>query len=341
MNRTVAFLLSVLPLVTPNPAWAKDKPSAADEIKIVQGEPEGCEFLEDISAEKNRIFFTVSNKKLYDKALARIKKQTLKIGGDTAWIVSHDTTTINTSINAKAYNCRGANSGVKNPKMDSVAAVPAKKISLPSKPAAQQSDIRTSQELAPAQRSKDLRVGKQWMLVGELGFALPYAPTAGFSAGYFIDPDTIIDGNIVSGSEKSSEFALTVMESHASYAGARLKKFWGNSFYTNSGIGLRSMSRKITFPAGRYTGIDKESTYEASNTSLVVDFAIGNNWQMNTFTIGVDWIGLFVPLATLTKDEKYSDPNLESQNNSDIASFKKDSKSTNGQALRLYMGVSL
>ena len=111
-------------------------------------------------------------------------------------------------------------------------------------------------------------------------------------------PDSLIEVSYAKG-----ESDILFARIHNGLTTLHLKSFWGNSFYTNLGVGSRSLGYSFDFPTidgqGQITGFSE--AYKIDNSVLGVDFSIGNRWQWETFTIGCDWVGTFVPLSTSGK----------------------------------------
>lgn len=190
-----------------------------------------------------------------------------------------------------------------------------------------------SDETPKGSTSRDFRAGKQWLLIGEAGGALPFGVTYGLIGGFFMDDDLIIEINAVTSKEHT-----TLSNTNASYVGGRLKKIWGNTFYTNTGAGIRAISTNIRYHNNEDYSLNRDATYKGTNSTLVLDYAIGNNWQMEAMTFGVDWIGVFIPILTISKHDKYSNPNQE--DTIAVDAYKQHSRKMSIQLMRLNMGVS-
>lgn len=178
------------------------------------------------------------------------------------------------------------------------------------------------------------RNGKNYSLLVELfGFSVGGIPSAGLSGGYYLSPDQILEASYVRGSISY----LSVIEIFSSMYTIRLKKFWGNSFYTNFGAGTREIGAGIDLKA--LTG-DSTLLAKQSATSAGIELAIGNRWQYDTFTIGCDWIGFFAPLTKLS----YVDEMPAGADPADAAkqkdAFDKIALTGNLELLRFYLGVS-
>ncbi len=168
-----------------------------------------------------------------------------------------------------------------------------------------------------------------------VGFA-PF-PVRGAGIGYYLTPDNILELSYSSG---ETDFLFTRVSN--SMSSLHLKTFWGNSFYTNLGVASRMFGYRFDFTEvdadGNFTS--RNSSFGLQNKVLGADFTIGNRWQWDTFTIGCDWIGAFVPFATTGSTEviskNYSPEDIQDANEA----MDRFGKQGSIQFLRFYLGVS-
>lgn len=114
-----------------------------------------------------------------------------------------------------------------------------------------------------------------------------------------------------------------------------LKTFWGNSFYTKLGYSQRSYS--FDWRMDRVDNSFESVTRNASARG--VEFALGNQWQFGAFTLGVDWIGAYIPLST-EGDEAFKEGTYNSY---DVSSANEDLdfvKSVQTSFTRLSVGLA-
>ncbi len=179
--------------------------------------------------------------------------------------------------------------------------------------------------------SVEKRSGKNMSVVGEIGLGIAPLPTAGMSAGYFIRQDILAELNYINGS-------ATLLDSNLSWSviTARAKWFLGNSFYINTGAGVRDISFDSSYSM---LGLASESkSIRASTSAIGLDVGLGNQWQWDTFTMGCDWIGYFQPVSVSNRD---GDSTGLSQ--SDLNSFKSSTsmgEESHLSLLRFYLGAS-
>jgi hypothetical protein len=173
------------------------------------------------------------------------------------------------------------------------------------------------------------------LVIEPIGF-IPF-PVRGLALGYYLTPSNLLELSYAQG---ETDFLLARIEN--SMASLRLKTFWGNSFYTNIGLGSRMIGYSFRFSEidseGNYTGRTDETNMQ--NNVLGSDFAIGNRWQWESFTIGCDWFGLFTPIST-TGETSVSSTNISPSDLRDVnETMDRFSKQGSVQFLRFYLGVS-
>lgn len=122
----------------------------------------------------------------------------------------------------------------------------------------------------------------------------------------------------------------------ASTIGTHYKRYVGNSFYYRAGLDVRDI-------AIRYNGALRyiTSTRDIAATSdLTAAFVIGNQWQWPRFTLGVDWVGLNIPVTNISRHVSFTDV-LSNQHKNDVEKlwgFLGDL--TSAQLFRFYLGAS-
>lgn len=118
--------------------------------------------------------------------------------------------------------------------------------------------------------------------------------------------------------------------------------FFGNSFYLSTGVRHQNISvsdsdRSIFLEDDYYT-------WEAEGTRTSALLAIGNQWQWENYTMGVDWIGFGLPFASNAKEKALTngtDLSSKSANRNLIEQIKKENfKDTYAVLLRFYLGAS-
>ena len=136
---------------------------------------------------------------------------------------------------------------------------------------------------------------KRESLKGEVLFDLvgfTPSPTSGIALGYYLKPRHIL-------SVRYGEASGVLSNMDEKIYSVTIKSFWANSFYTNMGLSKRDY--KYKWDAWNYDASGSISTStqtKADRTSLGFEFHIGNQWQWDSFTLGTDWIGMFIPTTT-------------------------------------------
>lgn len=170
-----------------------------------------------------------------------------------------------------------------------------------------------------------------------LGSTVAPFGSIGFMGGAYLNSDMVVEAEYTKASNTSLVSGTTV--DIITY-GVRMKNYWGNSFYTNLGLGMRkiSINGSVDFEVnGTVVLADEKISVDVSST--VLDFAIGNKWQFENFNIGCDWVGFLVPISNSNSDNL---PTLEGSKERDDL---EDSKKVLGelpslQLLRLFIGAS-
>lgn len=158
-----------------------------------------------------------------------------------------------------------------------------------------------------AQGSERERLDNSLSLDLEGGVASTAAiPTTGVTLGAYVSHNAIMEFSYSKGVKDlgqveaiESQLELQNIIEHEA-ASLRIKYFFGNSFYTNSGVGARR-----TTVTGHPTLVDEllpiaeGPLFSKSRADAVFDFSIGNKWQMSFFNIGIDWVGLSAPVSKI------------------------------------------
>lgn len=153
-------------------------------------------------------------------------------------------------------------------------------------------------EITPDETSASLRVGKRAAVRLEGGWSVLPLPSVGTSVGAFLKPDILVEAAYTRGL-----IHLYLFKAYSDVLELRLKKFWGNSFYTNLGVARRKIGAAFTLEPIVVTDVLDESI-EA--TKVTLNGSIGNEWQWRHFTVSVDWFGVMWPVATLKSDDEGS-----------------------------------
>lgn len=156
-----------------------------------------------------------------------------------------------------------------------------------------------------AKGSERERLKKDFSLDFEGGVASGPTVAAGVTLGTYVSHNTIFELNYSQGTStaanEDSEFFPVQETLDAKVAVFRFKNFFGNSFYTNTGIGARMNTKvgiaELESPDG--SGAIQAPVYAQSFADAIFEFAIGNKWQLSYFNVGFDWISLTTPLSKI------------------------------------------
>ncbi|SMF11145.1 hypothetical protein [Pseudobacteriovorax antillogorgiicola] len=131
-------------------------------------------------------------------------------------------------------------------------------------------------------------------------------PATGVTLGAFVSHNTVMEFNYIRGGANVGEDETIpgqlelqkLVDTEA--ASLRFKNFFGNSFYTNTGIGARRTTL-TAYPLGvaETVVIEDGPVYSKTQADAVFEFAIGNKWEISFFNIGIDWVGLMAPLSKI------------------------------------------
>jgi hypothetical protein len=154
--------------------------------------------------------------------------------------------------------------------------------------------------------------GKRVILAQPLGFGPVPAFSSGLIAGFYLQPDLLLQFEVTKGwripsksyssnrdenGNGSSTSSINWDSEFAAYSlGAHAKYFLGKSFYAKGGLDYRSVRQ-----ADIHTNVldtSKTFTVEFQGSALSLALAVGNQWQGSHFIFGVDWIGLVLPISS-------------------------------------------
>ncbi len=202
--------------------------------------------------------------------------------------------------------------------------------------------VQTTGEKPVKLKSADNRKGKNFMITAELVGQGPSGTYGqGLNLGYFFTPDSLLVLELNGGHSSTGDGFLFSFDGQTNKTGYSVgiisKNFVGNSFYLKGGLAYRTLD---------YEYIDKDwlaggkSTRSFKGDSTSISLGLGNQWQAAGFTIGVDWVGLELPINSRVYDVNYSanaSANDRNRNREDIVTYVTGVGVT---LLRLSMGAS-
>lgn len=190
------------------------------------------------------------------------------------------------------------------------------------------------------------RANKNFSVAAQLagyGGPAPDTLSQGVSVGAFAGGDWLFSVEAMSGRRALGNWFWSGNgeETNAKSLGLSLKKFTGNSLYMRMGATYRKVSYRqywediIVFNDGSHPG---ESAFEGE--AMNASFGFGNQWQIAGFSIGVDWVGVEIPVTSRVNSESVSGDTTNART-TDYATAKKHNLSeTTFSIARFSLGAS-
>jgi hypothetical protein len=166
----------------------------------------------------------------------------------------------------------------------------------------EQQDSAKNQIAEQPRSSWDNRSGKKFSILGVTAGLSQFATGTGVTFSWFISRNTQLEAGYFEEEWNKIHYENSITRT-SKFSTLRLKHFVRNSFYFTGGGGTRelyyehnvpSSSSEAPIPRASYRFVQKE-------TQLIVDLAVGNQWQFKGFTIGCDWLGISLPRKTLSQ----------------------------------------
>lgn len=186
------------------------------------------------------------------------------------------------------------------------------------------------EEEAPEPSSGPERESKKYFAVGEIGFPVFPVPSVGLQAGVFLGPRDALQLEATTG-----RIGWLFFNIKTTTAGLHYKHFFGNSFYGKLGGDYR----KVVIGDPDVPVVGSEIGEVGTAESITASFALGNEWQGDRFTFGIDWIGLMVPVTILHGDLDTSGITGTAKSDLDKV-WDGLAKTWSLQLARFYLGVS-
>ena len=186
----------------------------------------------------------------------------------------------------------------------------------------------TSFALASAARAAE-ELPRGFATVEPFGYAVYPLPSKGAEAGFFLAPDAAISFSFAKGNATQ---LLTKYD--ASLLLVRYKLLVGSLSHGNFGIGARRFAETLDVPTT--TGVFNAS---AHRTSVIAEASFGSRFNVGPALVACDWLGVALPLATLSQGDNYPDNVDASERDQDRADFAKVTTKPSLELLRLSVGV--
>jgi hypothetical protein len=159
----------------------------------------------------------------------------------------------------------------------------------------------STQKQMPGLKSFENRESKKFQLaIGMLGHEYIGTNAITLSAGYFLDPQSIllVRYSNLNGRGLDDDDSATLRAVTLGY-----RRFVANSFNLTPSVYYKRTTQKDNFTW--FTTTSKTEVYE----DIGIGFRIGNEWQWENFTLGCDWFGINRTMKVL--NEKNVDDNWE------------------------------
>ena len=154
----------------------------------------------------------------------------------------------------------------------------------------------------PTGSSELNRIEKKWgFLLQPIGVGPTEFFTGGVTFFFFLNKNNSIELSYQNGAHNWSDSALdssgkpkTSLGGHENTYGVKLKHFFSNTFFVNSGL-EQAYYNKF------YHTTNYDYNFKGSKSAISV--SLGNQWQMKYFTIGCEWIGAQIPFSSSLESE--------------------------------------
>ncbi len=160
--------------------------------------------------------------------------------------------------------------------------------------------------------------------------------SSGIGAGMFLDRNSLVDIEYVSGRPYDWYGFYTDYEIVTKSYGVHYKRFVSNTFYFRVGADYRQVDYRYTSRSLFSSSIYSENKFNGE--SVVGTIVIGNQWQFENFTLGCDWFGVALPVTRSIKSESSTGTNPDTVKLSDDED--RYVRKTTAMGLRFYLGAS-
>lgn len=180
------------------------------------------------------------------------------------------------------------------------------------------------------------RLNKEYTALAQLAGRGPFYGNAhGLALGKFLDTNTVLSLEWVA---SSGGEVINFASAKQWAVGVHLKRFMGNSFYVKGGLDYFQVDFKYERNPGPTDAYSSRGRFDAE--VLSAGLVIGNQWQWEMFTLGVDWVGLSLPVWSQVRNAQESKGSLAAY----AVNFEDEKRVyATGGALhlgRVYMGVT-
>jgi hypothetical protein len=155
--------------------------------------------------------------------------------------------------------------------------------------------------ISDSSSSEEIRKSQQYEVDALYTPLSQYILSYGASASYSLNPNFKVGLTYLQG-KKSVDISDSTVTAKGDLTGMAVniqaRYFLSNSFNLSSGLGYRAAN--IKYNVADTVGNHVEGELKIS--SITIPFFIGNSWTWESgFTLGCDWIGVFIPLSGSSK----------------------------------------
>ena len=168
-------------------------------------------------------------------------------------------------------------------------------------------------------------------LVQIAGLSTAALATQQIQLGYYLSPTSLIQLEFGQGNNGLLVFSSAYRSLRTDSIGIQFKQFVANSFYFKTGVDYQVIDFSYSYFSSDY--------YTFKGSTLGASFSIGNQWQFENFTLGCDWVGIFLPVASNTTKDVVTANSTYSRTESD-SEQKRYLKDSSLQFVRFYLGAS-
>lgn len=205
------------------------------------------------------------------------------------------------------------------------------------------------QEITPGSSTYNRSDKSFSILFQPIGFGPTNGVTQGAQVAFFLEPNSqiVLDYTTMNDYSTSSVFSDHEVDQETGISlGLHWKVFVANTFYLKTGLIHRTYNYKYregcsTFLINNCTDnsyLDTQEEIDLSGTSESASFAIGNQWQFDSFTLGCDWFGMVFPLSH--KINSYDFRNSKGGTDPARSKIQRNMIDSNIMVVRFYLGAS-
>ena len=285
------------------------------QVDLLDPAPASCTKGEEVEMNSSRLFVSVSNAALKEKVIAKLKILAAEKGNNALQLTDEVWTYWALNLRATTFSC--PDGAAKNFSLNSDTYSPGSRLLAQHQP----------------RNSKLYRQNRTYFGAIDYGLGVAPARTFGVTLGCFLVADQIAELSFLEGKGEEERVAFSLLHD-ASAASIKLRWFFGNSVFVNSGIGVRRY--KLSFKSTELNQI----RYATTADSFIFDLSVGNLWQIDRFSFGITWVGIMIKMLDISSEETINDPSFLSEQAGYVVDAKRDVSSVTPQIGRLTIGYA-